>query len=299
MATTQDSEEFEKMIEKIVFKEGELEELRITIRRFNEGKIKTKQLKQNLLSYRDRIVKEMLEYLKYCLDQARDSEQTPVDSNFTNPNQSSLENDQLRQEIAERNELLEDVAKRISALASKVNKEPSIETENLILEDAIKIEIERVFLAVKVDEWLDMCGYDDITFFVKFYPKLEGLYSERFGENEKFSDNIKDGKKIMANRMVRLGFPEDVEELVIQYVSNRNIFQHSMKDISPSNLEQTQEAVVKVFVYLITNSLDSKLLSNNREGFYSWLKEFFSKRLADNPIFRKRVLKRLKTVFSA
>ena len=195
--------------------------------------------------------------------------------------------------------MLEVVAKRISALASKVKKEPSTVEESLSLEEAIKIEIERVFLAVKVEEWLDMCGHDDITFFVKFYPKLEGLYSERFGESEKFSDNIKDGKKIMANRMVRLGFPEDVEELVIQYVSNRNIFQHSMKDISPSNLEQAQEAFVKVFVYLIISSLDSKLLSNNRESFYSCLKNFFSKRLASSPVFRKRVLEMLKTVFNA
>ncbi|MBA7543386.1 hypothetical protein ES705_35717 [subsurface metagenome] len=291
------TQSFEEMIEKIVFDEGELEDLRIAIRNFSQGKISTKQLKQNLFRSRDRIVKDIFSFLNLSLNVARENEQAPVDSNFTNPNQSSLENDQLRQKIAERNELLEVVAKRISALASKVKKEPSIETEKLFLEDTIKIEIERVFLAVKVEEWLDMCGYDDYKFFVKLYPKLEGLYSERFGESEKFSDNTKDGKDIMANRMVRLGFPEDIEEFVIQYVSIRNLFQHSMKDISPSNLEQAQEAFVKVFVYLITNSLDSKLLSNNRESFYSCLKNFFSKRLASNPIFRKRVLERLRTVF--
>lgn len=291
------TQSFEEMIEKIVFDEGELEDLRIAIRNFSQGKISTKQLKQNLFRSRDRIVKDIFSFLNLSLNVARENEQAPVDSNFTNPNQSSLENDQLRQKIAERNELLEVVAKRISALASKVKKEPSIETEKLFLEDTIKIEIERVFLAVKVEEWLDMCGYDDYKFFVKLYPKLEGLYSERFGESEKFSDNTKDGKDIMANRMVRLEFPEDIEEFVIQYVSIRNLFQHSMKDISPSNLEQAQEAFVKVFVYLITNSLDSKLLSNNRESFYSCLKNFFSKRLASNLVFRKRVLERLRTVF--
>ena len=291
------TQNFEEMIEKIVFDEGELEELRIAIRNFSQGKISTKQLKQNLFRSRDRIVKDIFSFLNLSLNVARENEQAPVDSKFANPNQSSLENDQLRQKIAERNELLEVVAKRISALASKVKKEPSIETEKLFLEDTIKIEIERVFLAVKVEEWLDMCGYDDYKFFVKLYPKLEGLYSERFGESEKFSDNTKDGKDIMANRMVRLGFPEDIEEFVIQYVSIRNLFQHSMKDISPSNLEQAQEAFVKVFVYLITNSLDSKLLSNNRESFYSCLKNFFSKRLASNLVFRKRVLERLRTVF--
>jgi len=293
------TQSFEEMIEKIVFDEGELEDLRIAIRNFSQGKISTKQLKQNLFRSRDRIVKDIFSFLNLSLNVARENEQAPVDSNFTNPNQSSLENDQLRQKVAERNELLEVVAKRISALASKVKKEPSIETEKLFLEDTIKIEIERVFLAVNLEEWLDMCGYDDYKFFVKLYPKLEGLYSERFGESEKFSDNTKDGKDIMANRMVRLGFPEDIETNVVQYVSIRNLFQHSMEGISPSNLEQAQEAFVKVFVYLITNSLDSKLLSNNRESFYSCLKNFFSKRLAGSPVFRKRVLIRLKTVFNA
>ena len=213
--------------------------------------------------------------------------------------QLNLENDQLRQEIAERNELLEVVAKMIYAFVSKAKRDASTVDESLSLEDAIKIEIERVFLAIKVEEWFDMCGYDDYKFFVKLYPKLEGLYNERFGESEKLSNSTKDGKEIMANKMVRLGFPEDVEALVIQYIAIRNIFQHSMKDISPSNLEQAQEAFVKVLVYLIISSLDSKLLSNNRESFYSCLKDYISKRLARNPIFRERMLERLKTVFDA
>jgi len=294
MATTQD---FEEVIEKIVFNEGELDELKIVIRNFSEGKIKPKQLKQNLLRYRARIVKDMLNFLIYCLDQARDNDQAPVDINFSNPNQSDLANDQLRQEIVERNELLEVVRKRISALVSKAKKNASAVDESLSLEDAIKSEIERVFLSVKVDEWLDMCGYDDYKFFVKLYPKLEELYTERFGESEKHSDNARDGKEIMANKMVKLGFPEEIETIIIKYITIRNIFQHSMKDISPSNFEQAQEAFVKVFVYLIVSSLEPKLVSNNRENIYSHLKDYISKRLTGNLIFRKRMLERFKTVF--
>ncbi len=297
MATTQDFEEIEETIEKIVFDEKELEKLRIAIRNFSQGKISTKLLKQNLIRFRERIVKDIFNFLKYSLDVDQDSDQDPVDRNFTNPNQSGLENDQLRQEIAEKNELLEVVAKRISALVSKAKKNASAVDESMSLENAIKIEVERVFLAIKVNEWLDMCGYDDYKFFAKLYPKLEGLYDERFGEREKFNDNAKDGEDIMANKMVRLGFPEEVETILIKYVVNRNIFQHSMKDISPSNLEQAQEAFVRVFVCLIINSLDSKLLSSNRESFYSCLRDFFSKRLTGNPVFRKRMLERIKTVF--
>jgi len=142
-----------------------------------------------------------------------------------------------------------------------------------------------------------MCDYDDYRFFVKLYPKLEALYQERFGESEKSSNDTRDGKKIMANKMVRLGFPNDIETDVIKYISFRNNFNHSMVDISPSNLELAHKAFVKLFVYLIISNLDSKLLSNNRESFYSCLKDFFSERLTDNHLFRKRILERLKTVF--
>jgi hypothetical protein len=299
MAKSQEIEDLEQVLEKIIFDEDELTELKITIRNFSKGTITPKQLKQNLLSYRDRMAKDISNFLSFCIDRLRISNQTPGHQDPIDSNQSGLENDQLRQKLAERNELLEVVAERISVLALKEKKKTPAKAESLGSEEAIKIEIERVFSAIKVDEWLDMCGYDDYKFFVKLYPKLEELYNERFGESESFSDSTRDGKEIMANKMVRLGFPEEVETIVVQYVAIRNIFQHSMDDISPSNLEQAREVFVKVFVYLITSNIDSKLVSNDRKSFYSYLKDFFSKRLASNPVFRKKVLERLKTVFSA
>jgi len=288
MAKSQEVEGFEKVLEEIVFNKAELEEIKIAVRNISKGEITAKQLKQNLLQCRGRIVEDVSNFLVYCL-------------NRDNSNQSGLESEQLRREMMDKNELLEIVAKRINSLVLKTKKESPAEADSLSmgLEETIKCEIERVFLVIRVEEWLDMCGYDDYKFFVKLYPKLEELYKERFGESESFNDNNKDGKNIMANKMVRLGFPEEVETLVLQYVAIRNIFQHSMNDISPSNLEQAQEAFVKVFAYLIVSNLDSKLLSNDRESFYSCLKDFFSEGLKNNPHFRKKLLERLKIVFYA
>ncbi len=299
MTTTQKVEEFEQVIEKIVFDEEELAELKISVRNFSKGQITPKQLKQNLLQYRGRMVKDVSKFLTFCLNRARDNNQAPVHREPTDSNQPDLKNDQLSQLIAERNELLEVVANKISVLALKKKKELLAGTKSFYSEKAIKIEIERVFSAIKVSEWLDMCEYDDYKFFVKLYPKLEELYNERFGESENLSDNIKDGKIIMANKMERLGFPEEVETSLVKYITIRNIFQHSMNDISPSNLQQAQEAFVKVFVYLIISSLDSKLVADNREVFYLSLKDFFSKRLVSSPIFCKKILERFKTVFNA
>ena len=299
MATAEKVKEVERVIEKIVFDEGELDELKTTIRSFSKRTIAPKQLKQKLILYRARIVEDVSKFLIYCLDRAQDNDQAPVHKEPTDSNQLDLEKSQLRRELAERNELLEVVARRISTLASKVKEEPHVEVNNLSLEDTIKIEIERAFSVIRANEWLDMCEYNDYKFFVKLYPKLEELYSERFGESENFSDNSKNIKEIMGNKMGKLGFPEEVETVVLKYITIRNIFQHSMKDISPSNLEQAQEVFVKVFVYLIISNLDSKLVSRDREIFYSCLKEFFSKRLTSSPIFRKKMLERLKTVFNA
>lgn len=299
MTTTQKVEEFELVIEKIVFDEEELAELKIAIRNFSKGTITPKQLKQNVLQNRGRIVKDISNFLTYCLNRARENDQAPVYRKLTDSNQSDLKHDQLRQIIAERNELLEVVAKRISALALKKKKELLVGTKSFYSEEAIKNEIEHVFSAIKVNKWLNMCGYDDYQFFVKLYPKLEELYNERFGDSEKLNDNNKNVKVIMANKMAKLEFPEGIKAFILQYITVRNIFQHSMKDISQSDLEQAQETFVKVFVYLIISGLDSKLVADNREAFYLSLEDFFSKRLVNNPIFHKKMLERLKTVFNA
>ena len=122
MAKSQESEDFEQVVEKIVFDEEELEELKITIKNFIEGKIQAKQLKQKLLLCRSRMVKDISNFLSFCVDRVRESSQTPVSRNFPDSNQSDLANNQLRQEIAEKNELLEVVAKGINNLVSKAKK---------------------------------------------------------------------------------------------------------------------------------------------------------------------------------
>ena len=87
----------------------------------------------------------------------------------------------------ERNELLEVVAKRINSLILKKKKESPAEADSLSmgLEEAIKNEIERVFLVIRVNEWLDMCEYDDYKFFVKLYPKLEELTTNDLAKAKK------------------------------------------------------------------------------------------------------------------
>ena len=296
MANSQASEGFEQIVEKIIFNEDELEKLKTAIRNFTEKKTGARELKRLLLQCRSRMVEEITEFAFFFTERKTKVLLQKVE-NKRHPSSSIKIESQLREEIKEKNELLETVAKRVNLLVSKLNNEDSGEHKKSTLNEKVKKEIERCLNQIGAKQWVEMCFYDDYKFFVKLYPKLEALYEERFGEIEESSEDTTEGKEIMANKMVRLGFPKDIETTVIKYVAIRNNFQHSMDDLSPSSLELAREAFAKVFVHLALNSIESKFLLKNRELLYASLTDFFSKRLTGNPAFRKRILGRFKTVF--
>jgi len=301
MAKSQELENFSHMVEKIIFDDNELERLKIAIKNFIEGKISAKDLKHLLLQCRGRMVEEMTDFGFFFAKKTATLTQTA--KNTQQPSFSSKVESQLKKEIEEKNELLEIVAERINRLLSSKDNNKNLglgliedqDQEPISIEE-VKEEVDRCLTQIGAEQWIKMSYYEDYQFFIKLYPKLEELYDERFYESEK---NPTEGKEIMANRMVRLGFPEDIEHVLINYISIRNNFNHSMVDISPSNLELAREVFVKVFVDLIINALDSKLLLENREKFYSSLTDFFSRRLTGNSVFRREILDRLKTVFKS
>jgi len=297
MAKSQELVHFEQVVEKIIFNDNELEELKIAIRNFTEGKISAKELKRLLLQCRGRMVEEITDFgLFFARKRTTNLIQTV--KHTQQPSSSTKVESQLRKEIEEKDELLEIVAKRVNKLVSKLNNDDSSEDQKPISITDVEIEIERCLTQIGAKGWIDMCFYEDYMLFIKLYPKLEALYKERFGESEKNSKDTTERKEIMRKKMKKLGFPKDIESIVKEYIVIRNNFQHSMDDISPSNLELARKAFVKIFVYLIKSNFDSKLLSANRESFYTSLKVFFSKQLTDNLDFCKRILERLKIVFN-
>ena len=298
MAKSQDLANFENMVEKIIFDDNELENLKIAIKNFTEGKTTAKELKGLLLQCRGRMVEDITDFAfffaekrtKNLLQAEKDKEQLPSTTKVES---------QLREEIREKNELLEMVAQRVNKLVSKFSNKYLSEDQKPVSIEEVKEEIERCLNQIGAKEWIEMSYYNDYKFFVKLYPKLEELYKERFGESKKTSNNTNDGKGIMANKMVEFGFPKDIETILVQYISIRNIFHHSMEDISPSNLELAREVFVNVFVYLTINSIETKFLVKNRELVYANLTKIFSKRLIGNPAFRREILERFKTVLYA
>lgn len=115
MAKTREVEDFEQVVEKIVFDESELDEIKIAIRNFSKGTITPKQLKQNLLSYRGRMVKDISNFLSFCVDRIRSDDKASEVPKNAIKNQTNI---RLQQDLIERNELLKVVADKVNHIVS-------------------------------------------------------------------------------------------------------------------------------------------------------------------------------------
>ena len=119
MAKTREVEDFEQVVEKIVFDESELDEIKIAIRNFSKGTITPKQLKQNLLSYRGRMVKDISNFLSFCVDRIRSDDKASEVPKNAIKNQTNI---RLQQDLIERNELLKVVANKVNYIVSNIKK---------------------------------------------------------------------------------------------------------------------------------------------------------------------------------
>jgi len=122
MTKTQEVEDFEQVIEKIVFDESELDEIKIAIKNFSKGTITPKELKQNLLSYRGRMVKDISNFLSFCINRIRSDDKAFKVPKNVKKNQSNQTNIRLQQDLIERNELLKVVANKVNHIVSNVKK---------------------------------------------------------------------------------------------------------------------------------------------------------------------------------
>ena len=124
MANSQKSQGYEQVVEKIVFDEEELEELKIAIKDFSNGKMNAKLLKQMLLRCRGRIVNDVSHFLSFCIDRIKNEDLT---SNINKPakdGELNLNVIQLKQDLSEKNELLKVVAHKVNNLVENLKSTP-------------------------------------------------------------------------------------------------------------------------------------------------------------------------------
>ncbi len=126
MTENHDLRHIEQIVEKIIFKENELERLKIAIKNSTEGKTSARELKQLILQCRGRILEDIAAFI-FFIKKAQFKDKVNLENNRNQPILSIDVESQLREEISEKNELLETVAQRINRLVYKVDNENTSE----------------------------------------------------------------------------------------------------------------------------------------------------------------------------
>jgi len=126
MRESYDLKNIEQLVEKIIFNENELERLKIAIKNSSEGKTSAKELKLLILQCRGRILEDITAYI-FFIEKTQIQNKLNLESYKNQPILSPDLESQLREEISEKNELLETVAQRINRLVYKFDNENTIE----------------------------------------------------------------------------------------------------------------------------------------------------------------------------
>ena len=114
MAKSQEIEDFEQVLEKIIFDEVELTELKNIVGEFAKGKVQPRQLKKEILLCRSRILKDLKEFVLFYIN-SKNKEKDLKTVDF-----------KLRQELEKRNEFLETIANRVNQLEAKLKKNKNL-----------------------------------------------------------------------------------------------------------------------------------------------------------------------------
>jgi len=126
MTEIHDLRHIEQLLEKIIFNENELERLKIAIKNSTEGKTSARELKQLILQCRGRILEDITAFI-FFIKKAQIKNKVNLENNRNQPILSTNVESQLREEINEKNELLETVAQRVNSLVYKLNNENTSE----------------------------------------------------------------------------------------------------------------------------------------------------------------------------
>lgn len=126
MTEIHDLRHIEQLLEKIIFNENELERLKIAIKNSTEGKTSARELKQLILQCRGRMLEDIAAFI-FFIKKAQIKNKINSENNRNQPILSPDVESQLREEISEKNELLETVAQRINRLVCKFDNENTSE----------------------------------------------------------------------------------------------------------------------------------------------------------------------------
>ena len=232
------------MVEKIVFNEEQLFELKEALTQVGANKLTVKQVKSMILDQRTRIMEDTIDLLHFYLEQ-RVKQPATIAS-------SSEELSVLEARLTEREDLLEEIGRRLKRIVG--NNHDSLETSRPDMREFIIKELD----AIEIQSWLEVGALLDlktgeITDAYKFLlwsvACVEKYYFYLFQENE----------TSLPNKVKALKLPKKLEDDLLVMVHNRNINAHNIVKIPNAFLPIMKNGYLNLFKHFIHESLIPKI----------------------------------------
>lgn len=105
-----------EMLEKLVFDEGDLKRLKFSIEHLVTGQMTTKQLREQIIESRSKIIERLIEYIPFYIKQWAIGNSI---NEFTN-NPTIDSNSELEEKLKEKEKFLEEVGLRINKIHERL-----------------------------------------------------------------------------------------------------------------------------------------------------------------------------------
>ena len=230
------------MVEKIVFNEEQLFELKEALSQVGVNKLTVKQVKSMILDQRTKIMEDTIDLLHFYLEKrVKQPEIIP-----------SEELSMLEARLTEREDLLEEIGRRLERIVG--SNHDSLEASRPEMREFILKELD----AIEIQSWLEVGALLDlktgeITDAYKFLlwsvACVEKYYFYLFQENE----------TSLPNKVKALKLPKKLEDDLLVMVHNRNINAHNIVKIPNAFLPIMKNGYLNLFKHFIHESLIPKI----------------------------------------
>ncbi len=273
------------LLEQFVLSPEELEELKQKINQFTTSKLTSTELKEYLLHSRITLLNNLKEFFPfYAIKFNSDRKYKMYETGENGQNDGEII--RLKQELHERETLLQTLIPRIHILEEKLGLTPervSNSSEDDKKADCTK-EIKRALDAINISLWLSAFPTDegkkiirnDYQFYQRFFTALAKYHDDRF--------NVPEGEKATnLERIAHLVKAGSLKEALVKMLAVRTSLSHSFYVLSNEDIEQSYTTYFQFICYMLNQELDQNLLKAHTLNIRSSLNDFIKQTLNNHP----------------
>jgi hypothetical protein len=249
--------EIKNILEKIVFDEDHLFQLKEVLNQLNTNKIPLKEVKQVILTLRTDMMESLIDLFSFYLNQ----QQSRVISS-ENEEEAKI----LQLQIKEREELLEEIGRRLESITTKNSAMNKEEVKTYILGELDAVEIQSW---LKIGELLDFeTGFitENYKFLMWLLVCVEKYHKYLFGMN---------GNVSLPDKIKALHLPKKLEEDFLIFAHNRNMNAHDIVEIPESFSSLIRNGYLSLFKQVIDKEIFPKLQAKSQLPKTKKSQEFF------------------------